>query len=148
MDLLRVCISLELYIVVYLTKKAFKKIHMTESGWHGLQIVGVKYNCKGYDDDVLGAMNIISIFKKYLQIMSSKSIAERYDFLEMFVHQAHSSEHVYEFISEEQPGGGRKCRPHPGLPCFIGYLYEKVESLQHSKNQAESERVRTCQSES
>ena len=37
---------------------------MTESGWHGLWIVGVKYNCKGYDD-VLGAMNIISIYKKY-----------------------------------------------------------------------------------
>ena len=33
--------------------------------------------------------------------MSSKSTAERRDFLEMFVHSAHSSEHVYEFTSEE-----------------------------------------------
>lgn len=97
---------------------------MTESGWHGLQIVGVKYNCKGYDD-VLGAMNIISIYKKYQQILSSKSTAERYDFLEMFVHQAHSSEHVYEFTSEEQPGGGRKFRPQPGLPCFIQGIFMK-----------------------
>lgn len=53
---------------------------MAESGQHGLQIVDVKYNCKEYDD-VLGAMDIISIDRKYYQIMSSNSTFKRYDFL-------------------------------------------------------------------